>query len=336
MQNTASLVSTDIDYARDGLQTGTLRVPHSHNRSAYGYIPIPIMVAKRGDGPTVLFSGANHGDEYEGPLALMALARSLPLDQLNGRIIIVPALNMPAYRAGTRVSPIDQVNLNRAFPGDPSGTPTMMLAHYIETVLMPLADYAMDFHAGGSSLDYLPSLFVAANPPPTREGRVPLDDLAAAFDAPRLVTGGMTSDPRMISSAARRNGVTFLFGEFGGAARVNREGLAIVKNGIAGLLDATGVLPRKSPAPAPRPTRRLRIDPQSHFIYAPCGGIFEPAFSLGDEVNAGQLAGVIHDPVDPWKAPTEVAFKGSGLAICTRTFALCDAGDCLGHLAGDV
>jgi uncharacterized protein len=336
MQNTASLVSTDIDYTRDGLQTGTLRVPHSHNRSAYGYIPIPIMVAKHGNGPTVLLSGANHGDEYEGPLALMALARGLPLDQLNGRLIIIPALNMPAYRAGTRVSPIDQVNLNRAFPGDPSGTPTMMLAHYVETVLMPLADYAMDFHAGGSSLDYLPSLFVAANPPPTREGRVPLDDLAAAFDAPRLVTGGMTSDPRIISSAARRNGVTFLFGEFGGAARVDRGALAIVKNGIAGLLDATGVLPRTRPAPAKRATRRLTIDPKSHFIYAPCGGIFEPFFSLGDEVKAGQVAGVIHDPVDPWKAPTEIAFKGSGLAICTRTFALCEPGDCLGHLAGDV
>lgn len=336
MQNTASLVSTDIDYTRDGLQTGTLRVPHSHNRSAYGYIPIPIMVAKHGNGPTVLLSGANHGDEYEGPLALMALARSMPLDRLNGRIIIVPALNMPAYRAGTRVSPIDQVNLNRAFPGDPSGTPTMMLAHYVETVLMPLADYAMDFHAGGSSLDYLPCLFVAADPPPPGKAKVPRDDLVAAFNAPRVVTGGMTSDPRVISSAARRNGVTFLFGEFGGAARVNREGLAIVKNGIAGLLDATGVLPRSSPAPAPHAVRRLRIDPQSHFIYAPCGGIFEPSFSLGDEVQAGQVAGVIHDPLDPWKAPTEVAFKGSGLAICTRTFALCEAGDCLGHLASDV
>ena len=39
-------------------------------------------------------------------------------------IIIVPALNMPAYRAGTRVSPIDQVNLNRVFPGDRNGTTT--------------------------------------------------------------------------------------------------------------------------------------------------------------------------------------------------------------------
>jgi predicted deacylase len=333
---TDSLISSDIDFARDGLQTGTLRVPHSHNRSAYGYIPIPIMVVKRGNGPTWLLTGANHGDEYEGPLALMALARNLPLEKLNGRVIIIPGLNMPAYRAGTRVSPIDQVNLNRAFPGDRDGTPTMILAHYVETVLMPLADYAMDFHSGGSSLDYLPSMFVSASPPPPAKGQVPLDRLVTAFGGPRLVTGGMVSDPRIIASAARRNGVTFLFGEFGGAAQVNREGLAIVKNGIAGLLDATGVLPRSGPTPAPRPTRRLTIDPKSHFIYAPCGGIFEPAFSLGDEVRAGQIAGVIHDPIDPWKAPTEVAFNGSGLAICTRTFALCEAGDCLGHLAGDL
>jgi predicted deacylase len=333
--STASLVSTDIDDTRDGLQTGTLRVPHSHNRSAYGFIPVPIMVAKRGSGPTFLLTGANHGDEYEGPLALMDLARNIDVDKLRGRIIIVPALNMPAYRAGTRVSPIDQVNLNRAFPGDRNGTTTMILAHYIETVLMPLADYAMDFHSGGSSLDYIPTMFVAAAPPPAN-GKLPLEELIKAFAPPRVVTGGMTADDRVISSAARRNGVTFLFGEFGGAAQVNREGLAIVKNGIAGLLDATGILPRSGPAPAPRPMRRLAIDAKAHFIYAPCGGIFEPVFGLGDEVRTGQLAGVIHDPVQPWKASTEVAWNGSGLVLCTRTFALCEPGDCLGHLAADV
>src|SRR5262249_26826412 len=145
-------------------QTGTLRLPHSHNRSAYGHIPIPLMVAKRGDGPTVLLGGANHGDEYEGPLVLMQLMRELKLDRLNGRLIIVPALNVPAYHAGTRLSPIDDVNLNRVFPGDRNGSVTMMLAHYIETVLMPLCDYAIDFHSGGSSLDYLPTLFVFESP----------------------------------------------------------------------------------------------------------------------------------------------------------------------------
>ncbi len=108
--------------------------------------------------------------------------------------------------------------------------------------------------------------------------------------------------------------------------QVNREGLAIVKNGIAGMLDETGILKRSGPAPAGKPARRLTIDAKAHFIYAPCGGIFEPAFGLGDEVKAGQLAGVIHDQTDPWKTPTEVKWNGSGLVLCTRTFALCEPG----------
>lgn len=70
-----SLITATVDFARDGLQTGVLRLPHSHDRSAYGHVPIPIMVAKRGQGPTLLLTGANHGDEYEGPVALMHLMR---------------------------------------------------------------------------------------------------------------------------------------------------------------------------------------------------------------------------------------------------------------------
>src|SRR5689334_11974058 len=178
-----SLITTDIDFERDGLQTGTLRLPYSHNRSAYGHIPIPLLVAKRGTGPTVLLTGANHGDEYEGPLALMALMRDLPLDRLNGRLIIVPALNMPAYRAGTRVSPIDQVNLNRVFPGDRNGTTSLMLAHYIETVLMPLADVSFDFHSGGSSLDYLPTMLLFGRPKDAAE-KAEYERLITAFNCP--------------------------------------------------------------------------------------------------------------------------------------------------------
>lgn len=333
--STASLITTDIDYERDGVQTGTLRLPYSHNRSAYGHIPIPLMVAKRGTGPTVLLSGANHGDEYEGPLALMALMRDLPVEKLNGRIIIVPALNVPAYNAGTRVSPIDQVNLNRVFPGDRNGTPTMMLAHYIETVLMRLADYSIDFHSGGSSLDYLPTLFVF-DKPGDGEAKAKIDRLVAAFNAPRILTMNLMGEDRVISAAARRSGALFFTGEFGGGASVNPEGLAMVKNGIAGVLDTLGVLPRSTPAPAPQPVRRLEIKGPEHYVFAPCNGIFEPTFGLGDEVKAGQVAGHVHDPVMPWREPTEVKFNGSGLVLCVRTFALVQAGDCLGHLASDV
>ena len=337
MSDAPSLITTDIDYARDGIQTGMLRVPYSHDRSAYGHIPIPIIVAKRGDGPTVLLTGANHGDEYEGPIALMHLMRELAhegaFERLNGRLILIPALNWPAYRTGTRTSPIDKVNLNRAFPGERNGTPTEMIAHYVETVLMRLADYAIDFHAGGSSLDYVPTLF--AERPTDPKKRAEMDRLIEAFAPPRVLDMNMLGEDRVISSAARRNNVVFMTGEFGGGATVNLEGLAMAENGIAGVLDALGVLKRARPAPPAPPIRRLMMKGAEHYIFAPCDGIFEPRFRLGDMVEAGQLAGLMHDPVMPWREPVPVHFKGSGLALCIRTFALCAAGDCLGHLASD-
>ena len=63
---------------------------------------IPVCVVRNGSGPTALLTGANHGDEYEGPVALQNLALNLDPREINGRVIIVPAFNYPAFRAGWR------------------------------------------------------------------------------------------------------------------------------------------------------------------------------------------------------------------------------------------
>lgn len=334
MSQAPSLITTDLDFEADGLQTGALRLPYSHDRSAYGHIPIPIMVVKNGQGPTVLLTGANHGDEYEGPIGLMHLMRSIDVERVQGRIIIIPALNYPAYLDARRTSPIDKVNLNRAFPGVRNGTPTEIIAHYMETVLLPLADYAFDFHAGGSTLDYIPTLFV--DRPADAAAAEKTDRLVAAFNPPRALYMDMLGEDRTIGSAAARNGAFFLTGEFGGGAVLNLEGLSVVEEGLKGFLNAIGVLPRAAPAPAKGKTRRMEMLGAAHYIFAPCNGIFEARFRLGDEVKKGEIAGYIHDPQMPWREPLPVEFKGSGLAICIRTLPLVQAGDCLGHLASDL
>src|SRR6478672_4111405 len=66
---------------------------HSVHSSAYGFIPIPIVVLKNGDGPTALFVSGTHGDEYEGQVALCNLVRSLDPASVHGRVIILPAAN---------------------------------------------------------------------------------------------------------------------------------------------------------------------------------------------------------------------------------------------------
>ncbi|HVB39237.1 MAG TPA: succinylglutamate desuccinylase/aspartoacylase family protein [Vicinamibacterales bacterium] len=333
MADAPPLITTDLDFNADGLQRGVLRVPYSHDRSAYGFIPIPLVVARRGQGPTVLLTGGVHGDEYEGPIALIRLIRELRIDELHGRLIIVPMLNAPAVQAATRTSPIDRINLNRTFPGDRNGTPTEMIADYVERVLLPLADYAFDFHAGGSSLDYLPTLF--AMPPRSDRERQATDRLVAAFAAPRVLYMEALENDRLVSAAARRHGVPFLTGEFGGGATTNREGLAVLERGLAGLLDVLDVLRRRTPPPPAAPRRTLESSGR-HYLYAPRPGLFEPRFSLGDEVRAGHLAGLIHDTVEPWGDPVPVSWSADGLVLCIRTFSLVVAGDCLGHLGSDV
>ena len=72
-----SPVRTTIDFEQDGLQHGFLKLPLSHDESAYGSVMIPISMAKNGEGPTALLTGGNHGDEYEGPIALFDLARTI-------------------------------------------------------------------------------------------------------------------------------------------------------------------------------------------------------------------------------------------------------------------
>ena len=125
-----SPIVPSVNYEKDGVQHGHLRLPYSRDDSAWGSVMIPICVVRNGSGPTALLTGANHGDEYEGPLALFDLARRLDPQDVSGTVIIVPAMNYPAFRSSTRTSPIDKGNMNRSFPGRPDGTVTQKIADY--------------------------------------------------------------------------------------------------------------------------------------------------------------------------------------------------------------
>ena len=45
---------------------------------------------------------------------------------------------------------------NRAFPGERRGTVSQLIAHYVSTLILPLCDVVMDFHAGGRTMTYQP------------------------------------------------------------------------------------------------------------------------------------------------------------------------------------
>ena len=325
-----TLIWTDIDYDREGKQVGTLHLPYSVTRSAYGTIAIPVAVIRNGAGPTLLLTAGNHGDEYEGQIALAKLIRGLVPAAIRGRVIVVPALNLPAAMAGTRVSPLDGGNLNRLFPGDPDRGPTSAIAHYLDSVLYPMADFTADLHSGGGSLDYLPfaSMHEGANSDLNARSLAALK----AFGAPISVIW-KHADPRYSPGAATARGVPMLSGEFGGGGAVDRAALAFVEAGLGRLLAHLGMV--EATGKPPGPTRMMAVPNRGFHVHAPSPGLFEPATELGQSVRAGELCGHVHFVDDPARPAVKCHFREAGIVVCKRRPARVERGDCVAHLAID-
>src|SRR5918994_7523184 len=231
-----------VDFERDGKQVTHLQLPHSSNTSAYGWIGIPIAVIRNGAGPTLYLGAGTHGDEYEGQITLSHLIRTLDPGEIQGRLIILPAANLPAAMAGQRCSPIDDGNLNRSFPGDPDGRPTAAIAHFIESVLLPLCDAAVDLHSGGKTLEYLPSALVRQ-----RAGDPLAAAKLAALKAFRAPIGYLVSDARenrTLTAAAGRIGIVAVGTEIGGAGTVKLETLKVARTGVRNMLAHFGLIER--------------------------------------------------------------------------------------------
>ncbi|CAH0199425.1 succinylglutamate desuccinylase/aspartoacylase family protein [Roseomonas sp. CECT 9278] len=327
----------EVDFGKDGKQTGFIRLFHSTHDSAYGFLPIPIVVVKNGEGPTALFTSGNHGDEYEGQVALTNLIKWLTPEKIRGRVIMMPMANYPAALAGRRVSPIDDLNMNRIFPGDPDGTVTRQIAHYIDSELIPLAELVIDLHSGGSSLNYIPTALAKQSADPALYQK----QLAAlrAFGAPyTYIQGGAQGQggDQTLGSGADRRGRISLGTELGGAGAVNASGLAIAERGLRNLLAHLGILGGEHHVEPPAPTRFLDVRGPEMYVYAPENGVFEPLVELGDTVTPGTPAARIHIPETPWLPPVEIAFRAAGIVMCKRIPARTKRGDCLFHLASDL
>jgi predicted deacylase len=330
-----SRIYSELDFETEGKHSGYLRLPHSVHRSAYGWIGIPITCIKNGKGPTVLLVSGNHGDEYEGQVTLMKLTRRLAVADVQGRIIILSSANFPAAMAGMRTSPLDDGNLNRSFPGDPDGRPTQMIAHYIESVLLPMADCVVDLHSGGSSLMYIPSTLARGSDDPKKQAQTV--ELMRIFGAPIGMMFTMPQgEDRTLTGGTERVGVKLHLGtELGGTGTVTPSVLAYAEAGVARILHHVGVVTTTLTDAKPGNTRIVEVKGAHYYCYSPDAGLFEPYVDLGDEVKAGQAAGAVHYQDAPWREPTLAHFEVGGLVICKRIPGKVERGDCLFHLGTD-
>jgi len=91
-----SPIGCTIDLDGPGKQLGHLRVPRSSNTSGWSSLTVPIVSVANGDGPTAVVIGGVHGDEPEGQVAAIKLARELEPKDVTGRVIVIPCLSPEA------------------------------------------------------------------------------------------------------------------------------------------------------------------------------------------------------------------------------------------------
>lgn len=317
------IVST-VDFDGRGARHGHLRLPYSRDDSAWGSIMIPIAVIGDGDGPTALLTGGNHGDEYEGPIALFELARELDPATVRGRVIILPAMNYPAFRAGTRTSPIDKGNLNRSFPGSPVGTVTAKIADYITRNLVPLADIVLDFHSGGRTLDFLP--YAAAHELEDKEQERRCFDAVAAFAAPYAMRMREIDAAGMFDTTVEATGKVFVTTELGGGGTASAYTAGIARRGARNLLRHAGIIGGELEG---GPGQFLDMPSADCFAFAEHAGLVAFAKDLGQPVTKGEVVASIHPVERTGMPPAEVRAALDGILAARHFPGLVQHGDCV-------
>lgn len=290
MTTTNGRLSVGTLHADPGTKTrGTLHVDLGPTT-----VDVPVVLVNGArPGPRVVLTGGVHGGEFIGVAATARLAAQLEPEEVSGQVVICPVANPPAVYGGRLgVSPLDGVNINRVFPGDPDGGPTERLAAWLFENLLAGADAYADLHSGG--IDGFLLDFVGYRLTSDTELDARTRDMAHAVGYERVVLGTDASGGNSHAAAARR-GVPAILIETGQGGDREDATVRTLLDGLYRLLHHLGVL---DAPPAGQTTAPVRESVWGGWVESPAAGLWYPDFAPGDEVSEGQSIGRVVDPVD--------------------------------------
>ena len=105
-----------------------------------------IVVAGKKEGPVLWINGTVHGDELNGSYAAWELSGEIDPEQLSGPLVVTPICNPIAFECRNKISAIDNMDMDTAFPGDPEGMMTQRIAHLIYREIKANAGAVISFH----------------------------------------------------------------------------------------------------------------------------------------------------------------------------------------------
>jgi N-alpha-acetyl-L-2,4-diaminobutyrate deacetylase len=320
---TEPAVSCTIDLGAPGKQVGRLQYPKITNTGGWAYSFVPIATIANGDGPTVLVSGGNHGDEYEGQVAAMRLVQEIDPAQVNGRIVVIPVISTAASKANTRMWP-SQANFNRSFPGRPDGPPNEQLADYFTRVLFPMSDVVIDMHSGGRTAWFIPCSHMHVVDDPAQR-RAMLEGMQAWNSDWHFLYVDVNGHG-LLPVEAENQGKVVITTELGGGGRVPAPVHGLAWSGLVNVLRHVGVLEGEV---VRRETPATILDGRdtTNYVIAEEDGIFEGLLEPGAVVSAGDPVGRLWFPDRIDREPTILRAPLDGVLAVIRAIPATEAGD---------
>jgi len=275
---------------------------------------VELAVGRVGDGkPVAVIAAGIHGDEGPwGSWAIHKLLDQVSLDDLRGSLRVVPVANPLAMEADARNAPLDTLDLNRVFPGDPDGSHTERLAATLVAHAVDGADVVIDIHGGGSwCVNAFAFRFAGSEP------------LAEAVGAPFVVDG--PDRTVTLTGYARSRGARVAAIEMGGRSDDEERWAERIAAGLRRVLGVTGVL---TPVPPPD-TASIPVGP-TRALRPSRGGIFVPELRARDiarVVPADTVLGHLLDPVTRHVAETfRAPFQQTAILLLRPMLARVEGG----------
>ncbi|HLN12429.1 MAG TPA: succinylglutamate desuccinylase/aspartoacylase family protein [bacterium] len=254
-------------------------------------VRVPVWIINSGTpGPRVAVTAGMHGTEYVGIEAATRLARQTNTTDIRGTLAVFPVVNVLGFEAADVLTvPVDGLNLNRVFPGDPSGSPSYVLAHFLFESVRRIADAAIDLH-GGDSAQALHPFGVCYE-----TGEADVDrrsmEMARLFDMPFIwAMGAQRGHAGMMISELNKCGIPAAIGEAGDLGTCREEDVRLHLRGVANILKSLGAIEGTPELILPSPPDVFR---HNFPVVAHRGGVFDARVPIGARVSRGELLGVI-------------------------------------------
>jgi len=308
--------------ARGQTARGAITVPPGVDA---GYDIAVAVVHGARPGPVLAIVAGSHGTEYASIVAVAKLIDAVDPAQLAGTLILVPLVNVASFeRMVPHVNPVDNKNMNRFYPGTPTGSQTERASHAITKEVIEKCDHLIDLHGGDLDESLRPYSYWTVTGNQAQDARS--RELVLAFGLDHIIiSADRPTDPnasRFLENTASTRGKPSFTAEAGYAGTVETDDVDALVNGSMNVMRALKML-----AGAVKPVEHPVWIERTVTLSADAGGMFVPTVKRGSYVDKGTKVGEVTDYLG--KAIAEARAPEAGIITFIRAVPSLQKGDAI-------